>query len=823
MSYISEKFKLDFSPVANRDAIVIGKNVRFTVITSRLIRIELSSSNIFEDRASQVFWHRNQPVPSFQVFKNNSRIEIITEDLHLVYRIGSDALFPADLHIAGRKENINWHFGESDTGKLFGTTRTLDKADGIVPLEKGLMSANGWSIIDDTESLVFNEEYMLVNRELNSNNNIYKDIYFFGYGRDYKGCLRDFFKIAGNVPLIPRWALGNWWSRYWEYTQEELTNLIKEFEQRGVPLSVCIVDMDWHLVKDLPYSGWTGYTWNRELFPNPTEFLKWLHDKGLKVSLNLHPADGVRPHEEVYGEMAEFMGIDHSTKKSVDFDITSPKFIEAYFEILHHPLEKEGVDFWWIDWQQGTKTNIAGLDPLWILNHLHFYDSGRNEEKRPFILSRWGGLGNHRYPIGFSGDTIVTWNSLSFQPFFTFTASNVGFGWWSHDIGGHMGGVEDRELYTRWVQFGVFSPILRLHSNKNPFHRRLPWEYDDEVYSATKEAMQLRHALIPYLYTMAYKFSTEGLPPVMPVYYNHPEDEMAYLCSKQYYFGTEMVVSPFVSHTDEDTGLARQIVWLPEGDWFDFRTGEHYEGGGKYAVYGNLKDIPVFAKAGAIIPLGPKTEWGGVENPEKLQINIFPGQTNIFSLYEDDGETQLYKKGKYCSTEFILNWHDNYADFSIKPAAGDSSVIPGQREYELVFKSVKNPCSVTVKINGENVHVNHRYDEKTLQLTFEQIVLKPADHLYISLKTMSDTLMEKLDLTEEKFINALMSFKLNTYVKRKIFRDYPEIRQNIGLLGRSFINNKRYRIPVIDHELKPAQAVALCEILKKRDIISLIE
>ena len=232
MSYMSEKFKLDLSPVANPEAVVTGKNVRFTVITSRLIRIELSSSGVFEDRASQVFWYRNQPVPAFRVLRDDGKIEIITDHLHLVYNTERDCLIPADLYIKGLMENIDWRFGDSDTGNLMGTARTLDKADGAVPLEKGLMSADGWSVIDDTESLVFNEEFMLVNSELNRGGNLYKDIYFFGYGRDYKGCLRDFFKVAGHVPLIPRWALGNWWSRYWEYTQEELRNLMQEFEQK---------------------------------------------------------------------------------------------------------------------------------------------------------------------------------------------------------------------------------------------------------------------------------------------------------------------------------------------------------------------------------------------------------------------------------------------------------------------------------------------------------------------------------------------------------------------------------------------------------------
>ncbi|MCZ7672764.1 MAG: hypothetical protein M5U34_39435 [Chloroflexi bacterium] len=246
--------------------------------------------------------------------------------------------------------------------------------------------------------------------------------------------------MAGAAPLLPRWALGNWWSRYWAYSAEELLGLMDEFKANHVPLSVCIVDMDWHLTETgNAASGWTGYTWNRKLFPDPPGFLAALHERGLKTALNLHPADGVYPHEEKYEEMALEMGIDPASQQPVPFDIADPKFTRAYFERLHHPMEADGVDFWWMDWQQGTRSAVSGLDPLWWLNHLHFYDLGRDGEKRPalsvskrpalsvskrpalsvskrpFIFSRWGGLGNHRYPIGFSGDTHVTWDSLAFN------------------------------------------------------------------------------------------------------------------------------------------------------------------------------------------------------------------------------------------------------------------------------------------------------------------------------------------------------------------------------------------------------------------------
>ena len=192
------------------------------------------------------------------------------------------------------------------------------------------------------------------------------DLYFFGYGHDYFGCLRDYYKISGKTPLIPRYILGNWWSRYWEYTEEELKELISTFESHQIPLSVCIIDMDWHLVKiDKKYGrGWTGYTWNRELFPDPKGMLEWLHEKNIKVSMNLHPADGIKPHEECYPRVANFMGANQAAEEPVDFDIADPKFVSAYFDLVHHPLEDEGVDFSWLDWQQGRSSKIKSLDPL---------------------------------------------------------------------------------------------------------------------------------------------------------------------------------------------------------------------------------------------------------------------------------------------------------------------------------------------------------------------------------------------------------------------------------------------------------------------------
>jgi alpha-glucosidase (family GH31 glycosyl hydrolase) len=766
MNPLKKHLRIDFQPEAAREAMVYGENCRFTILTPELIRMEYDPDNEFDNRPSQVVWYRRQPVPDFKVTRDANLLVVETGKLRLEYQDEGRDFSAATLRIINQESQNIWHYGDQDDGNLGGTYRTLDAVDGSVPLEPGILSKSGWALVDDTKSLVFSDAtYWL---ETRNKDRKYQDLYFFGYGKNYLRCLQDFIKICGPAPLIPRWALGNWWSRYWEYTQEELGGLMLDFETRGIPLSVCIIDMDWHIVKN-PYTrGWTGYIWNKELFPEPDQFIAWLHGKGLKTALNLHPADGIQPHEQRYKEMAEYLGFDPDKQEPIEFDITNCDFINGYFEVLHNPMEdRDGVDFWWIDWQQGQQTRLEGLDPLWALNHLHFYDMSRNGTKRSFIFSRWGGLGSHRYPIGFSGDTIVSWESLRFQPYFTATASNVGYGWWSHDIGGHCMGREDDELYVRWVQFGVFSPIMRLHSAKDEYIDRRPWGHGEDAFKAVKAALCLRHAMIPYLYTMAWQNHRLGIPLIRPLYYFSDREE-AYICPDQYYFGSELMVALYVHPKDPETGLSKQVVWLPEGDWFNFFTGEYYQGDNWYAEYGGFGDIPVFAKTGAIIPMGPAADWGGIDNPETLTIQIFPGADNCFELYEDDGEGQHYQEENHAVTCFTQKWEPNQLCFEILPVKGDSALLPPNREYRLCFKAIHKPDIVNCLAAGVGKEVDFDYDEagKTLVVTIGRCNYDTG--LKLVLKREHGSLLAKEDHRVKKVKKLLKSFKMQTAAKHLI-------------------------------------------------------
>jgi alpha-glucosidase (family GH31 glycosyl hydrolase) len=477
----------------------------------------------------------------------------------------------------------------------------------------------------------------------------------------------------------------------------------------------------------------------------------------------------------------------HASQQPVAFDITDPKFARAYFDILHHPKEEKGVDFWWLDWQQGTRSRAANLDPLWWLNHLHFYDLGRDGKKRPFIFSRWGGLGNHRYPIGFSGDSVVSWESLAFQPYFTSTAANVGYGWWSHDIGGHMGGQEDGELFTRWMQFGVFSPILRLHSTYNAYQDRRPWAFDSEVLRITRGAMQLRHALIPYLYSMAWRTTQQAISLVIPMYYAYPEADEAYRCPDQYFFGSELLVAPYLTPKNPETRLSRGSVWLPgtkETQWFNFFNGERQEGGKWVALFGELDDIPVFAKAGAIVPLGPRVAWGGVDHPAELNLILFPGADNRFELIEDDGSANPTGDEHVCRTVFEQRWQENELQLTVNPVQGNPAIVPAERTYDLLWRGIREPEQVELQIGEKMLQAQWEYDPANETLRMVNLPLPCLESMKVRLAVKEGSLISGRDRLVENIRRLLHAFNIDPNLKSQIEAELPAIKADPTLLAR---------------------------------------
>lgn len=778
----NKRFYWQVAPKAHKDNTVVGKNYRFTVITHRLIRLEYSKNGVFEDRASQTVFYRDLGKTAYSVSINDGVLVLTTDELVLTYRENSP--FSSDtLSVKLINEPASrWCFGD-DFEDLGGTARTLDVTDDSVPIGRGVCSRFGFSVLDDSEALVLGDDGWVEVRDDGT-----RDLYFFGYGYDYVGAVKDYFRITGAPPMLPAYALGNWWSRYHRYTQQEYTELMERFKAEDIPFSVAVIDMDWHIV-DIPEdlresderlrSGWTGYTWNTELFPDYKAFLKNLKYNHLHSALNLHPAQGVRKHEAMYKEAATAAGIDPKSGERVPLDVLSPKAMANYFDILHHPYEEDGVDFWWMDWQQGTdywwihEPNRDGklkdprerLDPLWMLNHLHILDISR-DGKRPMFFSRFAGPGSHRYPVGFSGDTRVTWDALRLQPRFTATSSNIGYCWWSHDIGGHMHGYRDDELFVRWVQLGVFSPINRLHSTSNRFQMKEPWTYGDTARAALGKWLRMRHRLFPYIYTMNYRCHKELLPLVQPMYYSHPKCGAAYDVPNQFWFGSELVVCPITEPAGKADGLGRADLWLPKGDWFDFETGLHYhsENGRKMEIFRAIDAYPVFAKQGAIVPLYTHREGDNrIINDETVEIAVFPGGDGCFTLYEDGGEYGDYATGKYATTRLTLDWGKS-ARFTVNGAEGDLSLIPPIRSYVISLRGFHKDVVVEVLVDGNLYTADLCRQGNTLNVT-----VRASVRSVVELVVDGDSLVHDNSDAETRIFNMLSSAQITYDLKNHYY------------------------------------------------------
>lgn len=544
-----------------------------------------------------------------------------------------------------------------------------------------------------------------------------------GYGKAYKQALYDYSLIAGKIPLPPRFVFGYWWSRYWSYSDNELHSLVNNFEKYNIPLDVLVIDMDWHSVVNgrLP---WTGWTWNKRLFPDPDKSLAWIKSKNLKTTLNLHPADGIAPYESQYKDFAKAINFDTTNHGTIPFEASNKKYMKTLFDVVLHPMEKKGIDFWWLDWQQWPNDKkITSLSNTWWLNYTFFSDKERNSEKRPLMYHRWGGLGNHRYQIGFSGDAIISWNSLDFQPYFTNCASNVLYTYWSHDIGGHYFNNDtsriDPEMYVRWMQYGVLSPVLRTHSTKSANIDKEIWNYKGEVYDALTNAVNLRYQLAPYIYTMARKTYDSAIGICRPLYYDYQDQQEAYQYSKQYMFGDNILVAPIGAPMKNNESTLS--VWLPKGNsWYEWNTGTMLKGGQTVERSFALDEYPMYVKAGSIIPMYHDVK-NLDRNPGQVTIGVFPGGDGTGILYEDAGNDKNYA-AEYATTKFESKWKGRTQQVIIYPRKGSYKGVSASRSYLLKLYGAEMPKRITV--NGKLIPYTYiandkewSYEGKTFSVT----------------------------------------------------------------------------------------------------------
>ena len=699
--------------------------VRFTVITDGVIRLEWQPEGRFTDLPSFVASERDYPAADYKIMKSGRKVRIETSKMIVEYKTGTGKFDASNLTIKARDGFFTWKPGMEQKENLKGTFRTLDGLDGDLQtqtwvadmkkgetrqFENGILARDGWTLIDESESYLFDDSDWAWVKEREAKE--CQDWYFMAYGHDYKAALKDFTVFAGKMPLPPRFTFGYWWSRYWAYTDRELRTLVDKFHAYDIPLDVLVVDMDWHYT-DPGRGGWTGWTWNKSLFPNPQKFMNYLKDEGLKVTINLHPADGFDHFEEKYPALAESLGRDAADTSRIEWVNSDKKFMTEVFDKVMHPMQEEGVDFWWLDWQQHMyDKKMERLHNTWWINYCYFSDMERNGDKRPMLYHRWGGLGNHRYQIGFSGDATISWESLEFQPYFTATASNVLYGYWSHDIGGHLGDTIDPEMYTRWLQYGGFSPVMRTHSSKSGALNKEPWVFTSEYADVIRQTVRQRYEMAPYIYTMARKGYDEGIALCRPMYYDYPESPEAYSFRSQYMFGDDMLIAP-VTRAAVD-GFAEVDVWLPEGRWYELHTGTVLEGGAVVKRHFALDEYGVYVKAGSVLPFYGDQVQNLNGNAEDVYITVFPEGEGCFRMYEDAGNDKNYAS-EYAFTTVSNSWDGAVQTIRIAPREGSYEGMPSERRFKV--KVLASAAPVEVEVNG--LQVGYEYLEEGLSFVVD--------------------------------------------------------------------------------------------------------
>ncbi|MFC4031831.1 TIM-barrel domain-containing protein [Streptomyces polygonati] len=600
--------------------------------------------------------------------------------------------------------------------QLGGWYRGLDNPATLpVALHPGVLSRAGWYLLDDSRTPVQNPDGTIGQRPTTAGQP-YQDGYFFGYGHDYKQALTDLSAVTGPTALLPQWAYGVWYSRYYAYTDADYRNtLLPAFRANHVPLDALVIDTDYKSP-----STWDGWNWNTGLFPDPTGFMNWTKTQGLKVALNIHAAIGGNDPKFAAAN-ATAGGLAQSGGNYV-FDWSNPQQAKAYFD-LHSSFEQQGVREWWLDWCcDASQVSAPDITPdAWINQLYKQHDDARGV--RGFAFSRMGASyqnyggtypagpwAEHRNTLQFTGDTPATWDMLAYEAQFTPDEAAIGMSNVSDDIGSFHGGHLADDLYARWVQLGTFQPVDRLHSDHGD---RLPWNYGAAANASASRFLQLREALVPYTYSLARQAYDTGVPVVRPLYLDYPESDAAYTNAGEYLYGDDVLVRPVTTSGTSATSS----VWIPPGTWTDYFTNTAYTGPATVQITDDLSTMPVLIRGGGILATRTDQVDNAAQRPlDQVTLDIGAGANGSFSLYEDAGDTNAFTTGQSARTAVT---YDNAAA-TVRIAAAQGS-YPGQatsRRWTVHLRNLATaPASVTVDGRTLTQGTDWTYSSTARQLT----------------------------------------------------------------------------------------------------------
>lgn len=681
-----------------QNPIVLG-NKRITVITPTLVRLEYAQNQKFLDHTTLFARERCNILENgvtVTALDGGKQYEIKTDCFRLL--VDNDNLPFGQINTwiffkhNGKEKKItgrNLH-SKTQNFNLGGSISTLDGVSKEIPTNDGILSSDGWYYIVDTGTDVLKDDW-LATRDRDH----VQDQYCFVYGDDFHAPFRDLGVISGKVPMTRKYQHGIWYSRWYPYDSDYINELINGYNEQDFPVDVLSVDMDWHTLEEATVGighnftkGWTGFTWNRKLIPDPKALIKGLLRDSIYTTLNEHPHDGIRPHEECYEAFMRAMGKDPATKESLLFDCGDRKYMENYLKYTREENRDFGVAFWWVDWQQDYlyPMVLGAMTPTlkWI-NKL-FYEDTEKDNLRGAGYSRWGGWGDHRHPINFSGDARGNWDVLKFEVKLSATSGNQGCYYWAHDIGGFHGGTVP-ELLVRWSQFGALSAALRVHAARGADLDRRPWLWGDTITTALRTAYHFRSEMMPYIYSSIRTTHETMLPLNRCMFVDYSTNKNAYNRYGQFMFGDIVLAAPITKNGEGPFMKASQEVWFPEGDdWYDFFTDEKHVGGEIKDIEKDIYSFPVFVKGGYVLPMQPYNRRPASSDLKTLVMRVYPGKdgdVNTFTLYEDDGVSRDYEMGEYAKTTLTYIQKGKKVSVIVNPTQGSYKGQLPERAYRL--------------------------------------------------------------------------------------------------------------------------------------------
>jgi len=725
--YVSNKSNL----VSNKESYILGNKYRFTVLSPRLIRLEYSSDGIFEDRATSLVVNRKFPKTEFFVTESDTLIQVSTSVFTLTYvkdkEIKSTAL-GSNIKASINGTDIEWQVNNPEVKNLRTINYSIDSIKDKIILDKGLYSLDGFCILDDSKSLVLDENDTFVERREGI-----QDLYLFLYNKDFDGCLSDYFTLTGYPSLIPRYALGAWWYKNDNYTLNDIIELISRFNSSNIPISLFLLGDHWH-DKD------SGYVPSIDL----KSISSYLDKYNIRFGVTINPKIEINSDSTEYNLVSQYIN-----SKKFNFIPLSNDKLGIYLNIFINNLESMGVNIFSIDYN-----NPLDRMTLWKFDHYHY---GRNElsNRRGLVLSRNSGIASHRYPIIWSGKTKVNWTTLNLLPRYNMQGYNKGISFIAHPIGGYSGGIEDDELYLRYIEFACFSPIFLLASEGGKYYKREPWKWNSIISSHIIYYMNLRYKLIPYLYSESYNYHKTGHGIVKPFYYDYPKIYDEPLYKNQYFLGRDFFVAPITEKKNTVIDRVMKKIYVPSGIWFDFLHGKKFNGNKYYNVFYRDEDYPVFVKAGSIIPMQLDYKE---DIPSTLEVSVYPLDNGEYVLYEDDGISKNYQWGMYMMTKFGYQYEkDNYS-FTITRSEGKN--LLSKRNYIIRFKNTKNISEVNV--SDTMVSSSTYYDGNDFIVKLDNLIV--GRNVTINIKG-TDIHVSSVRLINEEIKEILYDLEIETSLK----------------------------------------------------------